>query len=115
VHPALKVVITAVLIVAIVELSKRNTVAGGILASLPLLSVLAFVWLWIDTRDGLAIAELSTSIFWLVIPSLTLFVVLPLMLRRGFGFPLSLTVACAATAVAYTGMLRALARFGLEL
>jgi len=48
---AIKVVISAALIVVISEVSKRYSLIGGILASLPIVSVLALVWLYYDTND----------------------------------------------------------------
>lgn len=66
----LKVLLSSVTIVAISEISKRSTTVGSILASVPLVSLLAFVWMYIDTKDTTKIAELSQGIFWLVIPSL---------------------------------------------
>lgn len=114
-YTALKVAITAVLVVAISEVAKRSTVFGGILASLPLTSLLAFVWLYADTGDAEKIAALSTSIFWYVLPSLVLFVTLPLMLHNGLPFWPSLLAACAMTFVAYLAMTAILARFGITL
>ena len=82
----LKVSISAALIVGISEISKRSSFLGGLLASLPLTSLLAFVWLYRDTRDTAKIAALSTSIFWLVLPSLILYIALPLLLKKGVAF-----------------------------
>ncbi len=80
----IKVLVSATLIVAVTELSKRGgTFWGGVLASLPLTSLLAFIWLYADTRNAAQISELSWTIFWLVLPSLTLFVTLPVLLNRG--------------------------------
>ncbi len=64
-----KVLVTAVLVVFISELAKRSTLAGAILASVPLISVLAMMWLYFDTRDTTRLASLSGSIFWLVLPA----------------------------------------------
>lgn len=110
---ALKVVVTAVLVVAVAEAGKRNSLLGALLASLPLTSVLAFIWLWHDAGDGERIASLATSIFWLVLPSLVLFLVLPLLLRAGVPFWPSLVAACLATAAAYAAMTRLMATFGI--
>ena len=111
---ALKVLLTAAVVVSVAELSKRSTFWGAALASLPLTSVLAFVWLYLDTGSTQRIGELSQGILWLVIPSLTLFVSLPLLLKAGLGFWLSLLGACLATAMAYAGMLRVLDYFGVK-
>jgi hypothetical protein len=112
---ALKVALSAVVIVAVSELAKRSTAAGALLASLPLTSILAFVWLYADTGNTDKIAALSVSIFWLVLPSLALFLVLPWLLRHGWAFWPSLGVASAATAAAYLAMLGILPRLGIEL
>ncbi|MGH8678191.1 MAG: DUF3147 family protein [Burkholderiales bacterium] len=109
---ALKVLITAIVVVAVAELAKRSSVWAAVLASLPLTSLLAFIWLYVETEDPGRIAILSGQIFWLVVPSLLLFVVLPLLLRAGVNFWLSLAISVGATAVAYAGTLWLLRRFG---
>lgn len=114
-YTALKVAITAVLVVAISEVSKRSTALGAILASLPLTSLLAFVWLYSETGDTGKIAQLSQSIFWYVLPSLVLFIALPVLLSRGVAFWPSLAIASALTFAAYLAMIRILARFGIAL
>jgi hypothetical protein len=114
-YTALKVLLTAVLVVAISEAAKRSTLLGGILASLPLTSLLAFIWLYVETGDTAKIADLSVSIFWYVLPSLVLFIVLPLLLARGVDFWLSLIVASALTFAAYVLMTTVLARLGISL
>ncbi len=111
---AIKVAVTAVLVVAVAEIAKRSTLWGAAVASLPLTSLLAFMWLYLDTRDALRVAELSQSVFWLVLPSLTLFLVLPLLVRLGVAFWLSLGAACLATAAAYLAMVWCLGRVGIR-
>jgi hypothetical protein len=44
-HTAIKVLLTAVLVIAISEVAKRSSAVGGVIASLHLTSLLAFVWL----------------------------------------------------------------------
>lgn len=114
-YAALKVLLTAVLVVAISETAKRSSLVGGILASLPLTSLLAFIWLYLDTGDTAKVASLSNSIFWYVLPSLVLFIALPLLLARGMDFWLSLAIASALTFVAYVVMTSVLARLGVTL
>lgn len=109
-----KIVLSAVVIVLIFELAKRSTFWGAALASLPLTSLLAFVWLYMDSGDAAGVAELSRSIFWLVLPSLVLFVTLPVLLRAGWNFWLSLAVSCVMTAGAYVGMAWLLGRVGIR-
>ena len=108
-----KVAITAVLVVAISEVAKRSSLIGALLASLPLTSILAFVWLYVESGSTEKVAALSGSILWLVLPSLVLFLVLPWCLRLGWGFWLSLAAAALATAGAYGLMLMFARRFGI--
>ena len=109
-----KIALTAAVVVAVSEIAKRSAFWGAALASLPLISVLAFVWLYLDTGETQRVAELSHGVFWLVIPSLLLFVLLPLLLRSGWGFWSSLGVACAATLAAYLAVVWCLERFGIR-
>ena len=57
--------------------------------------------LYYDTRDASQVADFAESILWLVIPSLALFIVLPIMIRRGWGFEASLAAGVIATIAAY--------------
>ncbi len=110
----IKILLTVAVVVAVAEIAKRSAFWAAALASLPLTSLLAFVWLYIDTHDTQRIADLSQGIFWLVLPSLSLFVLLPHLLRVGWGFWYSLVAACVATIVAYFGVIWALQKFGIR-
>ncbi|MGB7292385.1 MAG: DUF3147 family protein [Thermodesulfobacteriota bacterium] len=110
-----KVFITATLVVLISEISKRSSLIGAILASLPIVSILAFIWLYIDTKSVEKVSELSIGIFWLVIPSLPLFLVLPLLLKSKVNFYLSLVISCAIMVLLYFTMLSILKRLNINL
>jgi hypothetical protein len=114
-YTALKVVITAALVVAISEAAKRSSALGALLASLPLTSLLAFLWIYGETGDTAKIANLSTSIFWYVLPSLVLFLALPALLQFGLGFWSSLLLSCGLTVAAYFLMIAVLGRLGIAL
>lgn len=112
---ALKVALTAVVVVAVAELAKRSTFWGALLASLPLVSLLAFVWLYLETGNVQGIAALSQGIFWLVLASLPMFLVLPALLRMGWPFWPSLGASCAITVAAYFALIWALGRLGIRI
>ena len=111
----LKFGLSAAVLVMVSEIAKRSTVWAALLASLPLTSLLAFVWLYIDTRDTQKVAALSSDIFWLVIPSLLLFVALAFLLRHGVDFWLGLTISAGLTVAAYLALLPVLRKFGVQL
>jgi hypothetical protein len=114
-YTVIKILITSGLVVAISEIAKRSSMMAGILASIPLISVLGFIWLYLDTKEVEKISNLSTSIFWLVIPSLALFVTLPILLKKGIGFYPSLGIATSVTVVCYYLMIIVLGKFGIKL
>lgn len=111
----LKVAVTAILVVLISEVSKRSSFVGAVLASVPLTSVLAMLWLYIDTGDVGRVGELAGSIFWLVLPSLALFVALPVLLAQGLNFYLCLALSIGITAICYWLMVVVLHHYGVEL
>lgn len=110
-----KIAITTALIVAISEIAKRSSFAGALLASIPLVSVLAMLWLYVDTKDVVKVSSLSMSIFWLVLPSLVLFVALPLLLKQGLHFYSSISLAIGFTIGAYWLMVVILNHYGVKL
>lgn len=110
-----KIAISATILVAVSEIAKRSSFWAAALASVPLTSLMAFIWLYIDTSDIQRVIALSHDIFWLVLPSLVLFITLPLLLRVGFNFWVSLSVSCLATTAAYYGMVKLLGAFGVRI
>jgi len=109
-----KIALTTVLVVLISEIAKRSTLMGAILASIPLVSVLAMIWLYQETKDLSRISTLSTNVFWLVLPSLALFIALPLLLRQGIQFYFALSISLAITVACYGLMVMALNHFGIK-
>jgi hypothetical protein len=114
-YAAIKALLSGVIIATVSEVAKRNPAIGAIILSLPLISILAFIWLWIDTSDKEGIAALAQSTFWFVLPTLPMFLALPALLRGGMGFWPALGLACAMTVLLYAAMVWALGRFGVSL
>lgn len=114
IEQALKVLLTSVLVISASEAAKRNVVIGAVLASLPLTSLLAMIWLYVDTRDPEKVAALANGIFWLILPSLTLLLVLPILLRKGVPFVPSILISIALTATSYFAMLGLLKWFDIH-
>ncbi len=111
----IKAAISGVIVALVSEIARRFPGWGGLIASLPLTSLLAMIWLWRDTGDSLRIAELSSSTIWFIIPSLPLFVVLPMLLRSGMAFWAALAVVIAGTLALYALMFWAGPRLGLKI
>ena len=98
---AVRVLLSGGLIVGASEIAKKNDVFGALLASIPLISIFAMIWLYNDTGDTEQIATFSKDIFWLVIPSLVLFLTLPIFLQRGIDFWPALSISIALTMFGY--------------
>ena len=110
-----KAAVSGVLVAAISEVAKRYPGVGGLIASLPLVSVLGMIWLWRDRPDAANMALHAEATFWFVLPSLPMFLLIPAMLRAGHGFWTSLIVGCVVTVSLYSLMLWVGPRLGLRL
>lgn len=107
--------LSAVIIVAVSEVAKRHPGFGALIASLPLVSILGMIWLWRDTQDPVRLADHAGATFWYVLPSLPMFLLLPMLLKRGIAFWPALIAGCVLTSLLYVAMTWALARFGVRL
>ena len=111
----LKSLLSGVIVMIVSEVSKRSPGLGALVVSLPLVSVLAMIWLWRDTGDAERLAAHSQATFWYVLPSLPMFLVLPILLRHGVGFWPALAACLALTVGLYAAMAAILGWFGYRL
>jgi hypothetical protein len=108
--------LVAALIIALVnELSRRFSFLAALLISLPVTSIIALSFMYVETKDVAKVASLSMSIFWLVLPSLGFFILLPVLLRAGLNFWLALTLSSATLATTYLLYSWLLTKFGIVL
>ena len=112
---AIKALVSGVLVMAVSELARRSAALGALVASLPLVSILAMIWLHHETGDAPRIADHSQATFWYVLPSLPMFLLLPGLLRHGLSFYPSLAICVGVTIVLYFSMAFGLARFGITI
>jgi hypothetical protein len=110
----IKAVLSGVIVMIDSEVVRRSPGVGGLIASLPLVSILGILWLWRDTADLERIASHAESTFWFVLPSLPMFLVLPTMLRRGVEFWTALGASCVLTMVLYAVTIWLLPKLGIN-
>jgi hypothetical protein len=110
-----KAALSGIIVAAVSEIARRYPGWGGLVASLPLTSLLAMVWLYRDSSDSERVAALAGSTFWFVLPSLPMFLVLPVLLRSGMAFWLALALSVAGTLVLYALFFWGAPRFGIKL
>lgn len=118
----IKLLLSAGLIYAVNEIviARSRPFLGSLIASLPLVSLITFVWIWFGMAEDPAartekLAAHSAGVFWFVLPSLPMFLVFPWLLRKGLAFWPTLGICCLLTMVLYAGMAMLLKRFGIEL
>ena len=110
-----KLLITTVLIVLISEIGKRYSLAGALLAAIPLVSILAMTWMYVDTGSSESAVAFSERIVWLIAPSMTLFLAFPFLIRKGVGFFPSIFIATALTIGAYYSVIFIVQKFGVKM
>jgi hypothetical protein len=111
----IKALLSGAIVAAVSEIARRYPGWGGLVASLPMVSLLAMTWLYLDTRAPDKVAGLAASTFWFFLPSMPMFVVIPWLLRSGWGFAATMTVAIAMTVALYAAMFWMAPRLGLKL
>ena len=111
----IKAALSGIIVAAVSEIARRYPGWGGLVASLPLTSLLAMIWLFRDTHEPERVAELSMSAFWFFLPSVPLFVALPVMIRAGVPFWLSMAIAVVGTLALYAGWFWAAPKLGIKL
>ena len=110
-----KLIITALLIVLISEIAKRSSLMGALLAAIPLVSILAMIWMYVDTNSSSSAVEFSNRIVWLIVPSMTLFIAFPILIKKGFSFYPSMGISILMTIFAYYSVIFLLDKFGIKL
>ncbi len=110
----IKLLVSAGMIVLISEVSKKSAHLGALVGSLPLVSLIAITWIFIETNDIKRIQDHSIGVFWYVLPSLIFFVLFPFCLNK-MHFWWSMAISIFATFLAYLVMVWILARFGMKL
>ncbi len=110
-----KAAVSGAIVAAVAEIARRYPGWGGLVASLPLVSLLAMTWLYVDTRDTARVADLASSTFWFFLPSMPMFLIIPWLLRSGWSWAATMAAALAVTLALYALMFWAAPRLGIRL
>lgn len=100
-----RVVVSAVILVAVAELSERMPRVGALLLSLPIVSILAFLMAWNRYHDLPAASRMARETLILVPLGLPFFVPLAFADHFGLGFWSALGAGIVAAAFAIGGYL----------
>ena len=113
-HYFIKVFISSAIIVLVSEIAKKDNIIGGLIASIPIVSVLSMIWLYIDTNDIDKVKALANGILWMIFPSMSFFIVLPILINYGIKFYLSLTISILITMICYLLTISFMNYFGFK-
>lgn len=111
----IKAAVSGLLVALISTIARRYPGWGGLVASLPLVSVMAMLWLYGETRETEKVAALAMSTFWFFLPSMPMFLIIPIMLRSGWSFGVTMITAVVVTMLLYAGMNWLAPRLGIML
>lgn len=111
----IKYAVTAFIIVVVSEVAKRADRLGALLASLPLVTIMIMIWLYIENQKIAKISNHAYYTFWYVLPTLPMFLLIPYMLNRGINFWLSLGASILLTIILFALTAFIMKRFGVIL
>jgi len=110
-----KILLTALIIFSIAQISERSTLMAAVLASIPIVSVLSMMMMFHEGQTALEISAFARDIIWLLIPSLLIFIVMPWLIEsRSWDFYPALAAGLACTVTGYFLMVQAMEKFGLS-
>lgn len=109
-----KYAITAGMVVLISEIAKRSDKLGGLVAALPLVTVLTLIWLFIENQSSEKIANHAWYTFWYVVPTLPMFLAFPWLLKR-YSFWSTLGISIIITLVSFYLFAKLIKCWGIDL
>ena len=109
-----KFLLSAGVVVLVSEVAKRSDKLGGLIAALPIVTILAMIWLHVENEPKEKISNYAWSPYWYVRPTLPIFLALPFLHQR-LGFWLSLASCAVISLVCFLLLASLLKQFGIDL
>lgn len=110
-----RAVLSGIIVAAVALIARKSAAAAALIVSLPILSILAMIWIWRDTGNPERLASHAEATFFYVLPTLPMFLLMPWMLRHGQNFWLALLAGCTVTFLLYLVTIAVAVRFGVRL
>jgi hypothetical protein len=110
-----KLFLTALIIHFVTKIQLIDDRLSALLIALPLTSLVALLWMHQAGQSSQRLANHAEGTFWFVLPTLPMFLIIPWMLRHGFGFYATLVVNCLFTIAFFWLTVIVLRRFGIDL
>lgn len=109
-----KYALTAAVVVLVSEIAKRSDKLGGLVAALPMITILTLIWLYVEGQSAEKIANHAWYTFWYVLPTLPMFLAFPALLPR-LGFWLTLLACVGITLLCFGVFALVVRQFGIQL
>ncbi len=91
-----KLLLTNAIILACVFIGKRHPTLGGLIATMPLTSLIVLVWLFSDNPGNYRLlTEYTAGVLWGIIPTILFFAAVYVCFRKQLPFPLVLSAGFA--------------------
>lgn len=88
-----KILISAFIIAFVSEIAKRYTLLGGLIAAMPITTLLSMIWIYFDKKDTALISNFLISVVFGTILSFLFFICAIFLLKKGVNFYLTLFVS----------------------
>jgi uncharacterized membrane protein (GlpM family) len=81
-----KVAVSALIIAGVSELAKRMPSLGGLIAAMPLTTLLVLIWLYAETGDYQLAHTFTRSVLYAIIPTIFFFITALYLFKRETSF-----------------------------
>ncbi|RDU37826.1 hypothetical protein DRW41_08385 [Neobacillus piezotolerans] len=90
-----KIFVSAAIIAVITEISRRYPVQGGIIAALPIVSVLSIFWLYLQGEHIEKLSKFALGVVWGIPSTVVMLVIIGLALKNSIHLFVSLGLGVA--------------------
>jgi len=89
----LKIITSALTIILITEIAKKNSLLGGMVAVLPVNILLSLIWIYLENKNIELLTGFTKSAFLGIIPTMMFLLCITYLLSKNSGFVLSVFVS----------------------
>ena len=96
-----KIIVTAALIVLISEIAKVNDKLGGLIAAMPIMTLLVILWMYYDGNSNEKISSHISYTLFYIVPTIPMFLIFPFVISK-FGFYIAFLISILITLISVT-------------
>ena len=96
-----KIIVTAAIIVLISEIAKVNDKLGGLIAAMPIMTLLVILWMYYDGNTNEKISSHISYTLFYIVPTIPMFLIFPFVISK-FGFYMAFLISILITLISVT-------------